>query len=236
MSKYTFNRYEVKYLITKEQQQKILSVIERYLDPDKYPHTIIQSLYLDTDTYLLIRRSIEKPTYKEKIRLRSYGVVKEDDKIFLELKKKSEKIVFKRRIKITQKECFSGLNTNFINADSQIGKEINYFINFYGKLKPAMLLIYERDAFIDNNSDLRITFDSNVKYRNYDLSLDKGLYGTPLINENQLLMEVKSSINFPLWLVRMLSQERIYKTSFSKYGTAYKILQLEKEKQEEYVV
>ncbi len=222
MAIYTFKRTEIKYLITKEQFEILLEEFKDYVKLDKYGKTTIQSLYLDTDNYQLIRKSIEKPVYKEKVRIRSYGVAQPNQKVFFELKKKFEKVVFKRRIEISEEECFKWLDTKVNKYDSQISKEIDYVINFYKNLKPSMLLLYDRVAYTTTVSDLRITFDSNIRYRDYDLSLQKGLYGTPILDDDHMIMEIKSSTAFPLWLVRTLSKYKIYKTSFSKYGTAYK--------------
>ena len=223
MAKYTFKRWELKYRMSKEQYERFLPYIEQYLSLDKYGLTTIQSLYFDTETDLLIRRSIEKPNYKEKLRLRSYGLSTDDSLLFLEIKKKFEKVVYKRRIKIKEKDCLDWIRTKQYNLTNQIEKEIDYFIKFYQTLKPRMLLIYDRAAYTQKESDLRITFDTNIRYRDYDLDLSKGFYGNQLIDDNIILMEIKSSTAFPLWLVKKLSEEKIYKTSFSKYGTAYKL-------------
>jgi hypothetical protein len=234
MAIFTFKRTEIKYRISKEQYLRMLQFIENKMVEDKHGKVTVQSLYLDTDTNMLIRRSIEKPIYKEKIRLRGYNLVKPGDTCFLELKKKFEKIVYKRRIKITEEECFKWLETKEKQRDSQIGKEIDYFIKFYETLKPAMLLIYDRVAYVNKDLDLRITFDTNIRYRTNDLTLSKNLEGIKLLDDDSVIMEIKSSLAFPLWLVRKLSEEKIYKTSFSKYGTAYKKLLLE-EKENIYV-
>ena len=222
MAIYTFKRWELKYRLSRKQYYNILPFIKNYLSLDKYGLTTIQSLYFDTENDLLIRRSIEKPYYKEKIRLRSYGLSNNEKLPFLEIKKKFEKVVYKRRIKIKEDDCLNWIQTKQFNATSQIEKELQYFINFYKTLKPRMLLIYDREAYTTSESDLRITFDSNMRYRDYDLRLDKGFYGKPLLEDDTIIMEIKSSTAFPLWLVKKLSEEKIYKSSFSKYGTAYK--------------
>ena len=235
MAIYTFKRTELKYLITKEQYHTLLEEFEGKVALDQYGQTTIQSLYLDTPNSLLIRRSIEKPIYKEKIRIRSYGVAKPNQQVFFELKKKYDKVVFKRRIQITEEECFEWLQTKSNKFDSQISKEIDYFINFYEGIQPSLLLIYDRLAYTTCVSDLRITFDSNIRYRDYDLSLQKGLYGESILDDNYLIMEIKSATAFPLWLVRILSKHKIYKTSFSKYGTAYKKI-LKEQGEQQHVV
>ena len=220
MSIYIFKRYETKYVLTREQYNSILPVISDKLIKEVYNTPFIQSLYYDTDDYLLIRRSIEKPVYKEKLRLRSYGLNDINKKSFFEIKKKYDGVVYKRRIKISEFNTKKFIEENY-SLDSQIGKEIEYMKCLYKGIKPKMLLIYERDAYLGDD-ELRITFDTNVMYRTEDLSLASGLYGNKLIEEDLILMEVKTPTAIPLWLCKLLNENKIYKGSFSKYGEAYK--------------
>lgn len=210
-----FQRYELKYVLTPDRYAAVIASASDRLRPDEYGRTTIQSLYYDTDDYRLIRRSIEKPEYKEKLRLRSYGLAGAHDKVFMELKKKCCGIVYKRRIETTPDALERGDEGN-----GQIAKEIDYFRRFYGDLKPKALLIYDREAYF-GDGDLRVTFDHNVRYRTRALTLDAGLNGTPLFTGGEVLMEIKTGTAIPLWLTKILTTEKIYKTSFSKYGTAY---------------
>ena len=93
-----FKRYELKYLLTPAQRDAVLLGIAPYMQLDRYGHTTIRNIYFDTGDYRLIRRSIEKPAYKEKLRVRSYRLVGSDDTVFVELKKKYDGVVYKRRI------------------------------------------------------------------------------------------------------------------------------------------
>ena len=215
-----FERVEIKYLLKREQFNIIIEEIKSYMKPDIYGKSTIQSLYFDTDTDLLVRRSIDKPFYKEKLRLRSYGIANMNDNVFLEIKKKYNGIVYKRRITIPQSDVKSFIN-NELNFDSQIGQELNYFRNYYKTLKPSTLIIYDREAYFDG--DLRITFDTNIKYRKFDLTLDKGFYGNPIIQNDEVLMEIKLANAMPFWLVNILEVANAHKTSFSKYGRSYEI-------------
>ena len=105
---------------------------------------------------------------------------------------------------------------------SQIGDEIAYFRSYYRTLRPAVFLSYEREAFYAlDSSTLRITFDENILYRQHDLSLGSPIYGAPLLADGQTLLEIKTAGSLPLWLSHALTEDNIYKTSFSKYGTAY---------------
>lgn len=213
-----FERVEIKYLLSIEQYNLIIEKIKSHMTPDKYGRSTIQSLYYDTDNELLVRTSIDKPYYKEKLRLRSYGLANMDDNVFLEIKKKYAGIVYKRRISLKQSDVSKFIDKN-LDLDTQIGKELNYFRDYYKTLKPNTLLIYDREAYF--SGDLRLTFDHNIKYRKYDLSLDKGFYGTDLINKNQVLMEIKVNMAMPFWLIDILEEAHAYKTSFSKYGLSY---------------
>lgn len=218
-----FKRYEMKYMMTTQQKRKVLEAMFPYMKLDNYGHTTIRNIYFDTDNYRLVRRSIEKPVYKEKLRIRSYDQAKPQDKVFIELKKKYDDVVYKRREVLTQLETLEWLvrRTPFPKA-TQIGSEIDYFFKFYQTLKPKVFLSYEREAFYSlDGSDFRVTFDENILARQEELSLSRDVWGERLIGENQVLMEIKTSGGIPLWMTKVLTQERIYKTSFSKYGTAY---------------
>ena len=218
-----FKRYELKYMLTSMQKEKILYAMEPYMRPDKYGQTTIRNLYFDTDTYLLIRRSLEKPVYKEKLRLRSYMRPTAADAVFAELKRKYDGIVYKRRLAILEKEAMKWLDGNgSCPFDTQISREINYFMKHYGRLHPTVFLSYDRQAYYsDTDHSFRVTFDENILARDTDLSLESEVYGKSLLEEGKVLMEIKCSGGIPLWMTEILSSERIYKTSFSKYGTAY---------------
>lgn len=214
-----FQRSEIKYLISEQQYQKIISVFKDRIHLDKYGRSLICNIYYDTDTYLLIRRSLEKPVYKEKLRIRNYNL---SSPYFLELKKKYKSVVYKRRVTFSKDKLNQFLLNK--NSNSQIEEEIAYFFKFYEDLKPKMFISYNREAYYGEN-DLRITFDFDLLYRDYDLDLDKGAYGKKILNDNIILMEIKVNNAFPLWLSKFLSEEKIYSTSFSKYGKAYMLLQ-----------
>ena len=221
-----FKRYELKYLLTKAQKETVLAAMEPHMKLDKYGRTIIRNLYYDTDSYLLIRRSIEKPAYKEKLRLRSYKKAGFDDTVFAELKKKYNDVVYKRRIALPNREAMAWLSGGkHCDQYTQIAQEIDYVMWLYGNMRPAVFLSYEREAYYANDgSDFRVTFDDTILCRQEDLSLDSEVYGTPILPEGKVLMEIKCSGGIPLWMTQVLSRERIYKTSFSKYGTAYQML------------
>ena len=221
-----FKRYELKYMLTLDQKERVLAAMTPYMKLDKYGRTTIRNLYFDTDTYLLIRRSIEKPTYKEKLRIRSYNKANADSTVFVEVKKKYKHVVYKRRISLPEAEAMKWLSgEKHTEKHTQISNEIDYFMELYGTLHPTVFLSYEREAFYANDgSDFRVTFDDTILCRQEDLSLESEVYGTPILPESKVLMEIKCSGGIPLWMTEVLSREKIYKTSFSKYGTAYRTL------------
>ncbi len=218
-----FRRYELKYLLTRDQASLVRERIDPYMKLDNYGRTTIRNVYYDTDSYRLIRRSIEKPAYKEKIRIRSYARADRDSTVFVELKKKFERVVYKRRIALPEYIATDWLCDSIDSpVNTQISREIDYFKNYYGGLHPSMFLSYEREALFEREGgDLRITFDDNILCRQTDISLCHDPYGHSLLSADKVLMEIKCPGAIPLWMVKILSEERIYKTSFSKYGTAY---------------
>ena len=219
----TMKRYELKYILTPNQTENLKEKLKGHMKVDNYGLTSIASLYYDTADYRLIRTSIEKPDFKEKIRLRSYGLAKKGSRVFLELKRKAYGIVYKRRVPTTEEDVAKFFNYDGdICADGQIAREISYFRGYYEKLVPACLIIYDRLAYFEPNGDLRLTIDSNPRYRTSDLNLQTSMEGISLLPEGYTILEIKVQVAIPLWLTRILSEEKIYKNSFSKYGEAYK--------------
>ena len=221
-----FKRYELKYMLTSEQKHAILEAMAPYMVLDKYGRTTIRNIYFDTENYRLIRRSIEKPAYKEKLRIRSYAQASADSTVFVELKKKYDDVVYKRRLALCERDAMAwvcGEKTCLV--DTQISREIDYFIGFYGKLIPSVFLTYDREAYFEESGgDFRVTFDDTILARQTEVDLCAPVYGTPILPEGMVLMELKCSGGMPLWMARALSKERIRKASFSKYGTAYEKL------------
>lgn len=223
---YIFQRVEKKYLITAEQKEQLLSLISHRLTPDAHGVSTICSMYLDTPDFLLVRNSIDAKQYKEKLRLRSYGMQQDDGKVFLEIKKKYKGVVYKRRISTTLKQAMDYIYHGVSLGDSQILREIDYAMRFYGQPKPSVMLCYEREAFyVIDAPALRLTFDSNVRYRTTGLTPKAGLEGKCILPEGKdYILEFKTDTAMPLWLVEIFNQCKIYPTSFSKYANAYRDL------------
>lgn len=226
MNGYTFERRELKYRITDAQRAALEAAFDARMVPDEHGESTICNIYYDTADYRLIRTSLEKPAYKEKLRLRSYGVTEPGGEVFLELKKKYKGIVYKRRITLPEDaagEFIAGRAP--LGEHGQIGREIEYFTAFYAPLLPAVHLSYERSAwFSREDRDLRITFDKNIRFRQEDVSLTLPAGGRRILPEGESLMEIKAAAALPLWLVSELDTLGIYQSTFSKYGEAYKAI------------
>ena len=226
-----FNRYEHKYMLDRETFEKVIKIMDEHMVMDSHneghmPYTIA-NIYFDTPDDYLIRTSLSKPVYREKLRLRAYGVPGMDSKVFLEIKKKFNGIVNKRRTKLKLSEAYgfvlSGKTPevkDYMNA--QVLRELEYFLKIYD-LSPKVYIAYDRIAYFEkDNMDLRISFDMNIRSRRYDLALEDGDHGERLLTDDVYLMEIKTSLAKPLWLTHMLSELDIKRTRFSKYGTEYK--------------
>lgn len=225
----SFKRVEEKYIITEEEKNILLESIEKNMDIDSYckggvPYKI-ENIYFDTRNNDLISNSISKPVYKQKLRARKYSGM---NYCFLEIKKKSDGVVGKRRLSISFDELNDWIYQNISpkrenKVDNIIIGEIDYLLNVY-KVEPKVYISYERMGYFDrNNLDFRITFDNMIHTRRRDLFFDNDDYDLDLLPKDKCIMEIKSTSNFPLWLVNELSRLKIYPQSFSKYGTEYKV-------------
>ena len=226
-----FNRFEHKYLLDKDTFERVIKIMDEHMvidvhNPNYKPYTI-SNIYFDTPDDYLIRTSLSKPEYKEKLRLRSYGVPNRNEKVFLEIKKKYKGIVNKRRTALTLSDAYSFVRTgkapefkDYMNK--QVISELEYFLKIYD-LSPKLYLAYDRIAYFEkDNSDLRISFDMNIRSRRYDVALERGDYGEKLLPDGVYLMEIKTSLAKPMWLTKMLAELDIKRVSFSKYGTEFK--------------
>lgn len=223
-----FKRVEEKYLLTKEEKNKFFDKIKDYLEKDEFFESKVCNIYFDTNNKDLVIHSLEKPIYKDKVRLRSYNVPTLNDSVFLEIKNKYKGIVGKRRIKIKLKDFYEYYEKGIIKNNSQIMQEIDYLFKYY-QLKPSLYIAYDRKSYRgceDNN--LRITIDSNLRSRKEDLRLELGDAGKKYFDKEYYIMEIKTLNAFPLWLVKCLSELKIYPTSLSKYGSIYKKENLER--------
>ena len=204
---FVFERYEKKYLLTAEKYELLRKRLEPYMTVDNYGLTSICNIYYDTPEYRIIQKSLDKPKYKEKFRIRSYGIPKNDSNVFLEIKKKYKGVVYKRRAVMTHDQAMNYLNCGVPPYNSQIIREIDYFFKFY-EPSPAVFLAYDRIAMYGlTDSELRMTFDANIRSRFEDLNLTHGDYGEPLLtDDNEYLLEIKTLRSLPVWLTEILSE------------------------------
>ncbi len=219
---FIFRRIEKKYFLNEEKKSALLSLISDQLIPDEHGVSTICNLYLDTPSFLLIRNSIDARDYKEKLRVRSYGKVDDDSKVFFEIKKKFKGVVYKRRASMKYREAMEYIYDGKRPFDSQIMREIHWAMKFYDRPKPAIALYYDREAYyVKDMPALRITFDARSRYRDENVSLKEGTYGKLIIDESNIVMEIKTDGAMPLWLSAALDTLKIFPSSFSKYGTVY---------------
>lgn len=225
-----FKRVEKKYILTEDQYNALRKKLEGYMTVDQYGETTICNIYYDTPEHLLVRRSLEKPIYKEKLRVRSYGTPKAGSTVFVEVKKKFKGVVYKRRASMKLEQAYDFTRGVPVGTkDPQIENELLYFVKFYKGIAPAMYLSYDRIAMFGNEDpSLRLTFDTNITFRTEDMLLESGSYGRKLLDNGVRIMEIKISDAMPLWMSHMLDELKIYPASFSKYGTAYEMLEKEK--------
>lgn len=241
MSIEVFNRYEKKFLLNQQTYEAISDALNQYMTLDIYNQAngfyTISNLYCDTENDELIKKSLEKPIYKEKLRLRAYGVPELESKVFLEIKKKYKGLVNKRRTTLELSEAYQFIASKSVPEkkpyqNRQVINEIQFMLHQYC-LIPMVYIAYDRKALFGD--DLRITFDNNIRTRRFDLGLELGDYGRPLLEEGQWLMEVKAEKTLPMWFVRLLSEHKLYATSFSKYGKAFMTKEEDHKYQLEYI-
>ena len=229
----TMKRREMKYIVDSGQVAALKKIVSEHMPEDKYGLTTVASLYYDTPDKRLIRTSVEKPAFKEKIRLRAYGEVTEDSTLYLEIKRKADGVVYKRRVPVSRAEADAFFNyERLVGGDEQISKEITYFRDYYKTLRPSCVILYDRLAFYAERTNLRVTFDMAPRYRTDNLRLCDDMTGTLLLPEGFAVLEIKAQKVIPLWLSGALTRLNIKKESYSKYGEAYARMMLSDNKGE----
>ena len=258
MAQEIFKREEEKWLLPKEEYRRLLPELRKHMEEDVYGQYTISNIYYDTADFRLIRESLEKPVYKEKLRLRLYGEADENGKVFAEIKKKYKGIVYKRRIGMKLRDARRWLNYGIAPAETgtggiapaegglddiapaegkkasfterQIFREISYMKDRYG-LRPAVFIAYDRTALAGTEDpELRVTFDTNIRCRTEKPDLAAGMQGMQLLPPDTVLMEVKIPGAMPLWMAELFERITPYQQSFSKYGAYYEYLMKEKNK------
>ena len=219
-----FERYEYKYFLDPSQKESLAMEMTGRLRLDSYGRTTIRNIYCDTDSFRLIRTSLDHPVYKEKLRIRSYQRAAKEDMVFVEIKKKFEDIVSKRRVAMPKTSAEDWIDKRHrMPFRTQITSEIDYMLDLYEGIEAKVFLSYEREAyFAEDGTGLRLTLDENILARDTVLDLGADIWGMPLLPPGITLLEVKIPGAMPLWMARFLSSNNIRKVSFSKYGAFYK--------------
>jgi hypothetical protein len=235
-----FNRSEKKYFIDERAAWYLQGRFFGKMEPDSYGKRNgayqICNIYYDTEDSALIRESLAKPRYKEKLRLRSYGIPNTESEVFVEIKKKCQGRVNKRRSPMLLSEAYALLEEGAIpepngtvKKNMQVVREIAYILE-KRDLSPKVYLSYERKSYFGKEDrGLRVSFDTNIITRRHSLRLEDGVFGSPLLEQGSCLMEVKTTGSIPLWLANMFTECGVYPISFSKYGTEYKCSSVAKE-------
>lgn len=219
----SFARVETKYLLTLLQAAAMETGLMRLgFEKADFGSPRVQSLYYDTADHALIRASLERPAYKEKLRLRAYGGPGDLTQSFVEIKKKFDGVVYKRRTEMPLREATEALlRGRMPEKTGQVGREIQWMLRRYS-LQPAAVISYDRDAwFCREQPGVRITFDRCLTFRDREPDLNSGMKGIPLLPADRRLMEIKTNGVYPLWLIRLLQETGARRTHFSKYGLAY---------------
>ena len=215
-----FARWETKFILDAEMTRRAREVFAERLKPDPYFRQTICNVYYDTPNFELARRTLDHPPYREKIRMRSYGTPTADSKVYFEIKKKVDGVVYKRRATMTLREAEAFGRGEDIGRDSQILRELAYTVKYHG-LVPKIYLSYFREAYYEEGTDLRVTLDTDVRYRFDRLSLAEGDDGRDLLEEGVHLLEVKTKGGLPRWLLDLTGGMQCYPARFSKYGKIY---------------
>ena len=241
----TIARVEEKYLITKQDKTALMKAVSKRLNHDEYYKEEILSLYLDTDNFDLAIKTIDRPNFREKVRVRSYNVPTKSKEVFFEVKTKlkigKDKIGNKRRLVIPLKDFYAYIDKGqdlvkiaekASNGDAQqmqVARELDYLIRYF-KLKPKLIIVSDRTAFRGKDDHgFRLTFDENLRFRLNKLKLEKGGEGEKYFPntsdpKHSIIMEVKTMHAMPPWFVDELSRLHIYPVRFSKYGKIYQLI------------
>ena len=219
----TFERREMKFLLTGSQRAALEKKLAPLVEKESYNRYTICNIFFDTDSFHLITTSIERPPFKQKLRMRTYFDGGKRSDTYLELKKKLNHIVYKRRIPAEDDRFLTDLTGALAAMENDnTAREIRYFCSQYPDLAPRIFLSYNRTAYhCISDEALRITFDDNIRWRTTDLNFHSGTYGSPVLEQGQSLMEIKVDNALPVWLSDILTECRVYKTTFSKVGRAY---------------
>ncbi|MBO4107078.1 polyphosphate polymerase domain-containing protein [Streptococcus suis] len=221
-----FKRIETKYILDRKQLAAVLADLKNHLVEDDYPTSTISNIYFDTSSYQMIQDSAERLWKREKIRMRTYDACPtENSQVFLEIKKKEDGIGLKDRLTSRPKSVLDFIHHSIVDetiTNPTLLETMAELRARYGKIEPMMYIYYDRFSMKGiEDKKVRVTIDQNILYRPYDVSLFAGKYGYPLLDENQVIMEIKVPEVYPSWLQTIIDKYGLERVSFSKYGTAH---------------
>ncbi len=228
-----FNRYELKFILDKSMAQEMIQALKGHVMLDQYGdgegfYRII-NLYYDTEDHLFFHETVNRQEFRQKLRLRAYNKVSIDTPVFLEIKKKYDGVVYKRRTMLTLQDAYAFLAKGqeqqdysvYDASNVQILGEVAFLKRFYS-LAPKVVVSYDRQAFLGiKENDLRITFDSNLRKRESDLKLESGPWGELFMDASSYILEIKVNGRIPLWLAQILSGFQCWRQGYSKYTSSY---------------
>jgi len=233
-----FQRYEIKYWLTEERYFDVRDEIQRYMELDPYchdrPHHAypIWSLYLDTFDFATFEERLDGLIFRQKYRLRTYGADKpfEDaltDPLFVEIKKKQNKVILKDRSLIKVREALDLLDHASGNPFMQTlplaqKKTMERFVFFQNHLSlgPQIAVKYEREAYFgENDRNVRVTFDRNLCAKESRALAEMYTETKNWFHHRnpQIIFEIKVYDAMPQWLVNILRRFQLRSEPISKY-------------------
>lgn len=229
-----FKRVETKYLVPEDIYQDFLKDLMENMKEDKYPHSTISNIYYDTADFQIIQDSLAKKNKREKIRVRYYDAHPTSKSLaFLEIKEKDEEGVGHKLRLASTGENITGLlgdGLSFAGMDAEVGMNIRKLRDRYPGIGPSMYIYYDRYSLKERKNieghdyqKIRITFDRNLIFRDYDLESIEQKKGEALLPDQAVLMEIKAPGQKPDWLQSLLDQYGILQVKFSKYAAAYHV-------------
>lgn len=224
-----FNRFELKYLLPIEHAGEFKKAIKSFLHVDSFGEEgqyALTSLYYDTPDHRFYWEKIDGIKVRRKLRIRHYetrDAITPETPVFVEIKKRIDRVIIKKRAKMPYKDAVNLCNEGIMPAkfdpkDKKTLEEVQSMFHTY-PLRPTLITSYFRHALIGTHYDLglRVTFDTNIRFRDHDLDLTSKNRGKFIIPPNIALMEIKANGAIPYWLTEMIGAHNIRLIRVSKY-------------------
>ena len=225
----TFNRFELKYLLSLPQAERFKAALRAYLVPDDHGHGngryALSSLYFDSPDLRCYREKLDGIKFRRKLRIRQYETgeaLTEESPVFVEVKQRVDRVTQKRRACLPYagalRLCHDRQLPSHAPGDDAILDEVLVFLWRYN-LRPASIVRYERQAFTGTEYDLglRVTFDSSLSFQAHPLHLHEPPSGLPMLRTDRVVMEIKVNERIPYWLSGLIAAHNLQMVRFSKY-------------------